>query len=128
MIIKLHIRLLSNENNSLHVSDLRSASSNFTYEAWHERPLKGLSWHACIFVLAIWHDRNSDSVIYGSGPTFIPTRSDPDHNRVRLLYLHPYTVPARSDLIRLGLAIRSDYYTCLYKSTEKQSYVRRLFE
>ena len=72
---------MSNENNSLDVSDLRSASSNFTYEAWH----------ACIFVLAIWHDRTSDSAIYGSGPTFIPTRSDPDHNRVRLLYLHDPT-------------------------------------
>jgi hypothetical protein len=45
---------------------------------------------------------------------------------VRLLYLHdptwpqsgPTFIPARSDLIRRGLAIRSDYYTCLYSHAD----------
>jgi hypothetical protein len=40
---KAGYKYMSNENNSLHVSDLSSASLNFTYEACHD----------CIFILAI---------------------------------------------------------------------------
>jgi hypothetical protein len=91
----------------LHVSDLSSASLNFTYEACHD----------CIFILAIWHDRTSDSVIYGSGPTFIPARPGPQSG--------PTFIPARSNLIRRGLAIRSDYYTCLLtmEASDVHSYI-----